>query len=91
VPSQVDRRPPQGAELHKRSAEASDFDQYRAPRQNRAQREDALLAGLGEFERTITDEKRTSPAGPLAGTKAGTRKAILDEGLAQAGDPRLLR
>ena len=52
--SQVGHRPPEGAELHKRSAEASDFDQQRAPRQNRAQREDALLAGSGEFERTTT-------------------------------------
>jgi hypothetical protein len=54
--SQAGPRLPLGAELHKRSAEASGFDQQRAPRQNRAQREDTLLAGSGEFERTMTDE-----------------------------------
>jgi hypothetical protein len=59
--SQVARRPPHGAELHQRSAEASGFDQQRAPRQNRAQREDASLAGSGEFERTMTDEIGLAP------------------------------
>ena len=54
--SKAGRRPPQGAELHKRSAEASGFDQQRAQRQNRAQREDVLLAGSGGFERTIDDD-----------------------------------
>ena len=38
------RRHPQGAELHKRSAEASGFDLQRAHRQNRAKREDVWLA-----------------------------------------------
>jgi hypothetical protein len=42
--------------------EASGFYQQRAPRQNRAQREDALLAGSGEFERTVTDEIELAPA-----------------------------
>ena len=32
-------------------------------RQNRAQREDALLVGLDEVDRTMTDENRSSPAG----------------------------
>ena len=43
-------------ELHTRSTEANGFDQCRAPRQNRAQREDALAGGFSWSRKDDDDE-----------------------------------
>jgi hypothetical protein len=46
-----------------RSTEANAFDQPRAPRQNRAQREDALVGGLIDSERTVIGESGSARCG----------------------------
>lgn len=53
-----------GAELHKRSAEASGFDSHARLGRNRAQREDALAGGISGFRKDDDDRKTKPPRAP---------------------------